>query len=462
MAVESTAAIKVSGLVNGFKPEEIISSLMAVEKLPLKRMDEERTIQEDSESALRSVQSSLQQLTSSAEQIGFPTLFDQTQTASSSEPARVGASVSGGAAIGGYEVEVEQLASAAQRTFSFTSPTAAETITIEGHELQLSAGETLSEVANAINSDSESSVYAAAVGSETLVLSSRETGQDANFVEVGSPGGTLVEEAGAKEGKNAEYKVDGIAGSSKSNTVSGAIAGVTLTLSAVTTTGPVTVDVSPPSANAAKIVEEVQAFVTQYNSTLGKLQSEVSAKPYSSLEDRALTGTGTLFGNVEIESLVSSMRTSVYTPISGLPAGMSNLADIGVTTGVANGAFSESSVDGQLTLEAGKLEEALKSDPEGVRKMLGGWTQSFKQNLETFSGPSGTIASQLTGDESQVTFMGQQITSLTETLELRQQSLETQYTALEVVLEKYNSQSSWLSSQIASLTGSSTSSSNSL
>ncbi len=44
--------------------------------------------------------------------------------------------VSGGAGIGGYEVEVTQLANSAQRTFTFTSPSSEETISIDGQEFQ--------------------------------------------------------------------------------------------------------------------------------------------------------------------------------------------------------------------------------------------------------------------------------------------------------------------------------------
>ncbi len=97
-----------------------------------------------------------------------------------------------------------------------------------------------------------------------MVLSTRETGATgAGFIAVTDPGGTLVEQAGlAKEGQNAEYTIDGVAGSSASNKLTSAIPGVTLELKALTTTtGPVTVDVQPPGPSASKIVAQVQAFV---------------------------------------------------------------------------------------------------------------------------------------------------------------------------------------------------------
>lgn len=451
--VGSTALLKVTGLVDSFKTEEIVSSLIAVEKEPVERMKDERLLEEDQESSLRSVQSSIEDLATSTSGLGLLTLFTTSQGAASSEASRVSATVTGGAAIGGYEVGVTQLATAAQRTFTYASPAAAETLSIEGHEVEVAAGESLAELASAINSDSEATVFAAAVGGETLVLSGRETGQRASFIEVGSPGGSLTEEAGlAREGRNAEYTIDGVAGTSASNTVAGAIAGVTLTLGAVTTAGPVTIDVSAPGVDTARVVEQAQAFITQYNSTIAKLETEVSTKPATTLVERADSGAGTLFGNVELEGLMGSMRTAVDTPVEGLPAAMSSLESIGVSTGaVSTGTFSASSVEGKLTLETAKLEEALKTDPEGVRKMLEGWTKSFQKTLETFSGPGGTLASQLQSQESQVSFVGTQITLLTETVELRQKNLEETYTALEVSLQKLSSQSSSITRQFEEL-----------
>ena len=54
-----------------------------------------------------------------------------------------------------------------------------------------------------------------------MVLSTRETGAKAGFIAVTDPGGTLVEQAGtAKEGVNAEYTIDGVAGDLRRRTKS--------------------------------------------------------------------------------------------------------------------------------------------------------------------------------------------------------------------------------------------------
>ena len=127
-----------------------------------------------------------------------------------------------------------------------------------------------------------------------MVLSTRETGAKAGFIAVTDPGGTLVEQAGlAKEGQNAEYTIDGVAGSSASNKLTSAIPGVTLELKALTTTtGPVTVDVQPPGPSVSGIVTQVQAFVTLYNSTIGDDQQAADHEASDQPGERRRTADG--------------------------------------------------------------------------------------------------------------------------------------------------------------------------
>jgi flagellar hook-associated protein 2 len=142
--------------------------------------------------------------------------------------------------------------------------------------------------------------------------------------------------------------------------------------------------------------------------------------------------------------------------VEGLPATMSSLASIGVSTGAASGAspYSQSAVEGKLTIDETQLEEAVKSNPAGVEKMLQQWGTSFEGLLNAYAEPgTGTLANRVSGDESEASYMGQQITTLTESLAVRQQGLEARYVALETAMSKISSQSSWLASQLASLPG---------
>jgi flagellar hook-associated protein 2 len=449
--------ITVSGLASGLDTSSIISALMAVEREPLTRLTGEQQKLEGGKQQLQSLQSSLQQLAFSASEFSLPSLFETSQTVTSSDPTRVGAATTSGAGIGGHEVEVTQLANSAQRSFAFTSPTAEDTIEIDGQSYTIKAGASAKELASAINSDSKGTVYAAVLESGTVVLSTRATGNTGTeFIKVSDPGGALLEKEGtAKEGKNAEYTIDGVQGSSASNILTEAIPGVTLTLSGLTSTGPVTVDVQPPGASVSAIETQVQSFIKLYNSTVSQIQKELTTKPTANAKSVSEFATGSLFGDYELESLGAKMRQAMYEPIAGLPAEMSSPADVGIDTGAASaGGASQASIEGQLTLNANKLTEAIHTNPAGVQKMLQSWSQSLQSALNSVAEPGGSLEARINGDSSQVIQLNTQISNMNEMLALREKALQATYSQLEAVLSRNSSQSAWLTSQTESLNSS--------
>jgi flagellar hook-associated protein 2 len=455
LSVGSSAGspLTITGLASGLDTTAIISALMGVERQPVTRLTNEQARLQAQQHQLQSIQSSLRQLAFAASEFSLPSLFESSQAVTSSEPSRVSAASSMGAGVGGHEVEVTQLANSAQRTFAFTSPAAEEAITIDGHEYKIKAGASAKELASSINSDSTATVYAAVLESGTVVLSSRKTGTTgAEFIKVLAPGGMLSEKAGtAKEGKNAEYKVDGVAGSSASNTVTNAIAGVTLTLNGLTPSGPVTINVQAPGPSASAVEAQVQSFVKLYNSTIEAIQKQLNTKPPA----KAQTSTeGTLFGDHDLSSLLGRMRQTMYEPIAGLPAEMASPANAGIGTGAASGAggASQSAVQGLLTLNAAKLTEMVQSNPSGVQTMLQRWSQNLQGTINIAAEPGGTLDTRITGDGTQITQMGRRITVMNEMLAQRQKALQATYARLEGVISKNTSQATWLSGQSAQLT----------
>lgn len=357
--------------------------------------------------------------------------------------------------MGGYEVEVTKLASSAQRTFTFTSPTKEETITIEGEKFTVKAGESAEEFASKIDTDSSASVYAAALENGSVVLSSRATGNTGSeFIKVSDPGTTLVERPGTERpGKDAEFTVDGVPGSSSSNTVTDAIAGVTLTLSGLTPTGPVTIDVQPPGPNASAVEAQVQSFVRLYNLTVEAIQTQIQTKPPAKVQSTGEYSTGILFGDVELTDLLDGMRDTMYEPAAGLEAGMSSPFDIGISTGAPSGSgtSSQASLEGLLTLDPEKLTEAVKSNPAGVETMLQQWSQGLQGMVDAAGGPGGTIEARVTGDGSQITQLTSQIATMNEMLAQRERALQATYAQLEAVISRNTAQGDWLTSQEESL-----------
>ncbi len=452
----AAAPITISGLASGLDTSSIIAALMAVEREPVTHLSDEQAKLSAQQTQLQSVQRSLQQLSFSAGEFILPSLYESSQTVTSSEPTRVQASVSGGAGIGGYEVEVTKLANSAQRTFTFTSPGEEETLTIDGVEFKVQADESAKALASAINANGSATVYAAVLEGETLVLSDRATGATgAEFIKVTGAALTEVAET-AKPGEDAEYTLDGVAKTSSSNIVTNAIAGVTLTLAGLTPQGPVTIDVQPPGVSSAAVEKQVQSFVALFNSTVAAIETQLTTKAPDRPHSADEFATGTLFGDQELSDLLDSMRESMYEPIAGLAGEMSSPYDIGISTGPpTSGTSSQSSLEGELTLEPGKLEAAVKSNPAGVQQMLQQWSQKLQGLLNDAAEPGGTIDTRATGDGEQVTQLTSQINTMNELLAQREKALQATYAELEAVISRNTAQSDWLTQQSETLSKSS-------
>ncbi len=449
LSVNSTSGspLSVSGLASGLDTTAIINALLSAEKEPITHLTQQQERLQGQQSLLQGIQTGLQKLEYAISEFALPSLYETSQTVTSSEPLRISAAPSSGAGIGGYEVEVKQLANSAQRTFTYTTPTAEGTVSIDGHEYTLKAGETAAEFASKVNSDGAATVYAAVVGSE-IVFSDRTTGATGTeFIKVS--GAALAEKAGsAKEGKDAEFTVDGVAGTASSNVVTTAIAGVTLTLNGLTSTGPVTIDVQPPGLNTSTFEAKVQSFVTLYNSTVESIQKQLTTKPPTTPGSEA---TGSLFGDRELSSLLSTMRQTMYEPIAGLAATMSSPASIGLSTGVATGTSSQSSLEGKLTLEPSKFASALAANPAGVKEMLQKWSLSLQNVVRQSAEPGGVLESRINGDGTEISELKSRIATMNEMLAVRQKALEQTYAALEGIISKNSAQSSWLTNQTEQL-----------
>jgi len=448
--------IKFEGVGSGLHTQEIINALIASERQPIRRLEAQRTVLEAQEQAISTLRSDLQSLSLAAQELGSPLLFQATQTVGSSDPSVVAATLSGTAPPGAYTVVVSQLATAAQRSFTFTSPTAEQTITIEGRSLTVHAGETVGELAAAINGDQELKLVAATTTSGTLVLSERETGlQTGSYISV-SGGTVLSEVAGsAYAGSNATFTVNGREYTSRTNTTTEGIPGVTLTLAGLTGTSGVTVTVSEPQTDAKPIVEAVKSFISAYNTALQTIDAELSTKPKPSLLAEAEYRKGTLFGDAELLGMEASLRQQIYTPRPGLPEGLSNLTEIGVSDGQPSGSAppSQSAIEGRLTLEEGKLLEAVRTNPEGVRKLLEGFAHEFTSLLEGYVGANGTLSARLGGDEAGVRSLQGAIANLQESLQLRQRQLEASFLAMETTVGRLKSQDAYITAQLAKLGG---------
>ena len=455
----TTSPFQITGLASGLNTNAIIAAEMAVARQPVTDLTNQENGLQALDTQLTSIQGSLQTVANDSQALGFPSLFNTSQAVTSSNPSLLTASTGTGAGVGGYEVAITQLANAAQRTYSYTSPATPDTITIDGHQEVIAAGMSIQSFVNQINSDPSVDVYAATTGSGTLVLSSRSTGNNGpSFIQVSDPGGSLVEQASlAYQGQNAMFSVDGVSGTSTSNTVTNAIAGVTLQLGGVTPAGaPVTVTVAPPAPSTTNIVSAVNQFVTDYNAAISQIETQLAQTPVSGDPTK-----GQLFGDWELQNLLGGMRTSIYTPGSGLPAGMASLTDLGIGTDAAVNPTDPSAQKGILTVDQATLQNAIETNPSGVEHVLQAWSQSFTSLVNNEAAPGGSMGSRITGNTSEISQITVRINAMNVALNNKQTELTLQFAQLEATLSKIQNQGSWLNAGISGASSLSSSSSGS-
>ncbi len=149
--------------------------------------------------------------------------------------------------------------------------------------------------------------------------------------------------------QNAEFKVDGVAVSKTSNTVSDVIQGVTLNLQKITTTAAsLTV-----ARDTAAVKTSVEGFVKAYND-LNKILQDLSA--YNSASRRGAI----LQGDATVRTLQTQMRAVLNTPVGNTGGSLTTLPQIGVT-------FQK---DGSLALDAAKLNTAIDNNFNGIASLF--------------------------------------------------------------------------------------------
>jgi flagellar hook-associated protein 2 len=451
---------QLTGLSSGLNTNQIIEELMAVKQQPLTGLENQQSMLNARNTALETLQGELQTVQTDATALLDPSLYQPTQSVSSSNSSAVAASLtsSNGAVEGGYEVSVTALAQSAQRTFTFNSANA-DSFTVDGEAVSVSAGESASDFAASVNSNSNLSFYATATQSGNIVLSERATGNQgtSSYLSVVGSSGSLVESTAPGytpfAGQDAAYSIDnGATQYSHSDTVPDAIPGVTLTLSSLTGPTPATVNVAQPAVASASVSSALQQFISDYNKTITDIQTQLSTVP----SDTNGTEAGTLYGDLDLNDVLSQMRSAMYATISGISGGsgsLSSMLDIGVSTGATTGSgtVSSSALAGELTLTTTTLQNALASDPTAVQSLLGGWANGFASLVGAEADAGGTLSERINGNTSQVHDLGNQITAMQSALTDQENQLVAQFAAMESALSSNSSESSWLTQQINAL-----------
>ena len=266
-----------------------------------------------------------------------------------------------------------------------------------------------------------------------------------------------------------------IDGKTYSNLTSNKItaAGVTYTFLSTGTSSVTT------SQDTDTIVKNVKQFVSDYNKMLDSLNTKIYETTYTSgsktdtdyepltdaekksMSDSEVTTwetkakTGLLYHSSILRTITSDMRSALSTPVDAVKSNYNTLGSIGITS---------STNQGHIQLDEDKLRAALTADPDSVYQLFASSSKDSTDTgnigianrldtvmtsaLSSISDQAGTSTS--TNDQS---YLGKMITSMKEKMsdfqammDDYQSKLYTQYDAMEVAIQKLNSQQSYVTS----------------
>ncbi|WP_285767851.1 flagellar hook-associated protein 2 [Peribacillus sp. SI8-4] len=498
--------VRISGLASGMDIDELVKSMMQAERVPLDKLTQKKQYSEWQRDDYRSINTSLSELdTLIRDGIGKQSSFIKKKVSVSNPEAISVKNVSSASDFTG-NIKVNSLAKAAtmasteksavtdaKKKLSELGITAPQEITIlapnkEGgfdtvdnagvtpkpYTLTLNADDTLESVINKINANSGVTLFFDQ-NSQNFSVTAKNTGdvKDGPEIKLGGSGDFFAalklssnnEEAGGTKGENASVTYNGLDISRPSNTFQ--INGAEITVKQKTTD---TVTFSS-TADVDAVLDTVTQFVNKYNEIIKKVQDKTGEAKYRSFtpltaeqkkemtedevklwEEKAKSGM--LKSDSTLKSLLTTMRTSLYTAVDGI-AGKNNLSSLGITT------TKNYLEGGKLTIDEDKLRAAISEDPnaiynmfmadgaekgeKGLARRLRDDIQSSMKVITEKAGKAGyvnnnfTIGKMVNGLDTRISAFEAKLTKL-------ESRYYSQFTAMEKAIQKANSQSSSLAS----------------
>jgi flagellar hook-associated protein 2 len=222
-------------------------------------------------------------------------------------------------------------------------------------------------------------------------------------------------------GTNANFTVDGIPFTSDTNTVTGAIPGVTLNLLGAYPGIQAQLTVGPDTAQA---VQAINSFVSAYNTIVGDINQQFTVSPSTNSE-------GPLGSDSSLRALQSSLlAAATYSRGSGQ---FTDLASLGITM----------NDDGTLSVDSTQLNQALATDPSDVVNFFQnasqtGFANNFATSLQGLTdSTTGLLNLDLTQNQQQQLDLGNTINNFHDQMTAQQQQLVTEFSQVNALIEEY-------------------------
>lgn len=471
------ATLSSIGIGSGIDANSIVSQLVALERKPIEQLKTEADRIDARLSSFGRIQAALDTLRTTSR-----TLVDSgtwsAATVTSSDTTAVSATASAGATSGSYAVQVTALAAAQlNATAAVPGPTTTigqGTLTIDvgrwadnlsgftpkagssSVSITIGPGEdTLEKIRDKINGTAGVPVRASIVNDASgsrLVLQATATGADNGFRVQVSDDDSVDDDASGlsrlaydppnnaavstrpQAGVNARATVNGLPVESATNTLSGVIDGVTLTLGKITS-GTVDLGVARDTAAMRKSID---GFVTAYNDLVRLLRDQTRY-------DATTKAAGTLQGDRAAVGLLGQLR-GVLSGSSTASSAFARASDIGLDV----------QTDGTIKTTGAKLDAALGQLPQLQAFFATATTSAASSGLaarlrglaDTVLGTEGTVSARQAGLRKLKASNVDRQDALEDRVAQTEKRLRAQYQQLDASMARLTSLQNYVSQQI--------------
>ncbi len=425
------ASISSTGVASGIDWNSLISAILQQEGQPVQRLQAQQTANNNRLTALQKLQGDMNALSSSAATLGGTAFDARTVTSSDTNNTYVTATATG-AAVGSYDLQVSQVATAGKisPTLSGGLPTnlavadplatsvfsgGSASFAIQGTDgviRTLTLGSTnnnlygLRDAINALSTPDPNvpgskglGVTATVVNTGSganpyqLVLTSNTTGTGTTggvvtLADVTSGGavntlgiaaGTVdsmtapttisggLTSSGASVALDAQFSINGVQLTRKTNAVTDAVDGVTFNLKQGGQTGTTTLTVG---VDKSSITSAMQDVISKFNSLLSDYKG-------------ASSSGGALYNDSTTRSFISQIRTA----LTGIPAGLSSTATFNSTASLG----IKTNQDGTLSLDTTAFQAALDKDPSAAKNIFANSGLSTSAAVSFYGAGSNTV-----------------------------------------------------------------------
>ncbi|MEQ1439339.1 flagellar filament capping protein FliD [Fontimonas sp. SYSU GA230001] len=435
-------AITAAGVGSGLDIASIVNQLVSAERAPVQsRISAARAKVNTQISALGALKGALSNLKSKLSALG-PGKQLEAVAATSSSSETFTAVAGKGAAAGSYDVEVVALAKAhklVSQAYSGGANTVLGNGTVEisvggqAFTVTLSDGHnTLGSLRDAINASQDNTGVTATLINDQdgarLLLTAKKTGTD-NQIVLNTALFTMSEQQAAA---NAQVRIEGYDVYSQSNTVTGAVDGVTLTLYRPSDGQTGTLTIARDSGAGKSAIED---FVKAYNAVVSVV---VSQTRYDAEAKKASTFTG----DAAVRGVMQTLR--------GIAGGaaesgeLTTLAELGIKT----------KTDGTLEIDSSRLTDVLSAKANAVTALFsgdGGIATRLSAAIDQLVKPGGTLDAKSNSLNANLKDLSVQQEALDRRIDGLQERYQKQFAGLDSLLGQMNATSSYLSQQLSSL-----------